>query len=244
MRYLCHLTQLTVRLPIALAICLFCMSTEAAVMTYDISHINSYIRERNDVATGLPVVSDARTTVSGQIQIDTVTGQLFSANIGLANYSERYDWDPFFNPNSDYAVLNYSGESQVMTSGLTGTVNGTTISFTGANAWSGASTLGSVSCAESAGTNGDSICSNAAVLPWGTFDIDLDFNADFSSFVASTTWSDTDGVTNDFHQLDMLASVSEVPLPAAGWLMMSGLLTLVLGKSRQRSLKLSKEIQA
>lgn len=233
MRKLPPTARQALRFPIAIALGTVTFAAQAAVETYNISSLNSYVRER--ASGGLPVVTDARTSLTGQIVVDTASGQLVSANIGLVDYSETYDFDGPFG-NADYAVLNYSGETQNFAGGVTGSVNGTVISFSGANQWAASTVGGSVSCSDSAGANGNALCANPALELWGPFAIDLRFSDDFSSFVANTSWSNagTGGTTDDFHQLDILA-VREVPLPAAAWLMLSGLLGLVVGKGRQRA---------
>jgi hypothetical protein len=236
MRYLHFPVRLAHTLPIVIALGLVATNVQATVLSYNISTLNSYIRERN--ANGLPVVTDTRTSLSGQIAVDTANGQLVSATIGLTDYSEIYDYDGPFG-NADYAVLNYSGETQNFSGGVTGVLDGTVISFSGANQWAASSVDGGVSCSDSAGTNGNALCGSPSLEPWGPFDIDLLFSNDFSSFIASTTWSGpgTGGTTEDFHQLD-IQGVREVPLPATVWLVMSGLLGLVVGKRRQRATKI------
>lgn len=235
MIYVHFLMHLACRLPIVVALGLVATAAQAAVMTYNISDLNSYIRER--AANDFPVVADTRTSLSGQIAVDTSSGELVLATIALTDYSETYDYDgPFFD--ADYAVLNYSGEVQNLSGGVTGAFNGTTLSFSGANQWAASSVDGSVSCSDSAGINGDVLCTNPSLERWGPFDIDLLFNSDFSSFIASTTWSGpgTNGTTDDFHQLD-IQGVREVPLPATAWLMVLGLFALVVSKRRQRATK-------
>lgn len=201
------------------------MSSQAAIVSYSLSPNSDYLRERSNVANGLPIVFDTRTQVTGQVKVDTSTGELLSASLALANYGESYDFDPLFNPGSDYAELSYSGETQAIAGGLAGQINGTSITFDGGNAWFGASVAGSASCSAAAGSNGTNICSNAALTPWGPFDLTLKFSDDYSFFTASTQWSDGDSVTNNLHQLKLIG-MSEVPLPAAAWLMLSALLGL------------------
>lgn len=185
MRYLPTLVRLAHKLPILVAFGLVTTAAQATVVTCDISTLNSYIRERADVR-GLPVVTDTRTSLSGQIAVDTANGDLVLVTIALTDYSETYDYDGPFG-NADYAVLNYSGEIQNFSGGVTGVLSGTTLSFSGANQWAASSVDGSVSCSDSAGANGDALCSSPALEPWGPFDIDLLFSNDFSSFIASTT---------------------------------------------------------
>ena len=235
MRYLHYLAGLTSSLPIVItlfislfiSLCLPSASVQAAVTTYTLTSNNSYIRERNDISSGLPLVIDARTSISGQFTVDTVTGELISATLVLDDYSEDYDWNPFALPwlPDGSAALNYTGETQSLTGGIFGDVNGAVISYSGANAWSGASTLGSVSCTTSSGTLGDDVCNNATITPWGSFDVDLAFSNGFIMASVNTWWIDSDSLTENTHQLQMFA-VATVPIPAAGWLMMSALIGL------------------
>jgi hypothetical protein len=90
MNYLRYLTVLTASLPLVLILCLPSTSVQAAITTYTLTSTNSFIRDRDDINTGLPLVIDTSTSVSGQFTVDLVAGELISATLLLADYSETY----------------------------------------------------------------------------------------------------------------------------------------------------------
>lgn len=210
-------------------------ATQAAVMQYSLASFSDYGRDNVDTSLDLPVTFDIGASVSGSVSVDTTTGELVSAIITVANYSETFNYAPF-SPGTNFATLQFSDEQHSLSAAGFGTVNGTVISFSGANSWTD-SVSGSASCSGSAGVEGDALCGGAALPDWGSFAIDLDFSDDFSFFSAVTSWSTTDGNIRQDHSLNFLGT-SEVPLPAGLWLMLSALGGLAGVKSlRCRSFK-------
>ncbi|ARN73234.1 VPLPA-CTERM sorting domain-containing protein [Oceanicoccus sagamiensis] len=227
MNYLRFLAGMNAGLPLIILLCLPSASVQAAITSYTLTSTNAYIRERDDLLTGLALVIDTRTSISGQLTVDTVSGELIAAALTLSDYSETYDWNPLSLPwlSDGSATLHYTGETQHITGGVFGSVQGTVISYNGANAWSGASTEGMVRCIAFSGALGESLCDNATINRWGSFDVELAFSADYSMASINTWWIDSDSLTANTHQLHMLA-VAEVPVPAAAWMMLSALLGL------------------
>lgn len=200
----------------------------AAVVTYALQ-MSEYAHQRLDPATNLPLVMDTGLGVSGTVKIDTATGELIAATLVLGNYNETFNYAPPWEPfGSNFASLSIAGEQFVAGSGIVGEVDGYSIRFQGANAWSGA-TLGSVSCTASAGAEGNALCAGVsnADLAWGNFDIVLDFNSDFSLFVTQIYphWVDEGDL---FHTDRLMGLVgAQVPVPAAAWLFGSALVSLL-----------------
>ena len=85
----------------------------------------------------------------------------------------------------------------------------------------------------SGGTQGNAACAGAALADWSAFAIDLLFTPDFSAVFASANWADG-GATADSHALNLFAvRTSEVPVPAAAWLLGSGLAALASTRLRR-----------
>lgn len=219
------------RAVMAIAVLAAGSAAQAAVMTYQLLPGSAYERTRLDPATQLPVAS-ASVGIGGTIRIDTATGALVSAQFDLGDYTEYFDFAPL-TPFTNYALVDHDDELQTVGSGAIGSVAGTVIHFTGANAWS-ATASGSASCASSGGTLGNAACGGAALANWSPFAIDLLFTPDFSAVYASTGWTDN-GATSDSHTLNLFAvRTSEVPVPGAAWLLGSGLAALIASR-RQRN---------
>lgn len=219
-----------------LVIGLFLLSgyaAQAAVVQYSLASFSDYARDNVDTSLGLPVTYDIGGNIFGSVSVDTATGELVSAIISVANYSETFNYAPF-SPGTNFATLQFSDEQHSLSAAGFGTVNGTVISFSGANSWTD-SVSGSASCSSSAGAEGVALCNGTALPDWGSFAIDLDFSDDFSYFSAVTTWSTTAGDIRQDHSLNFLGT-SEVPLPAGLWLMLSALGGLVGVKFTRRNL--------
>jgi hypothetical protein len=222
-----HLATLT----LSAALLGFGAAAQAAVMEYQLMPGSQYDRNQLDAATQLPVASSS-VGIGGTIKIDTGTGALISAQFSLGSYTELYDFAPLA-PFTDYAFVDHDNETQSIVA-VIGNVVGTVISFSGANAWS-AAVGGSVSCSAAGGVQGNNICATAAALPWGPLAIDLLFTPDLSALMASSNWGDSSGGTLNNNSLNMFAvRVNTVPVPAAFWLMGSGLGGLLALQRRRK----------
>lgn len=216
---------------VALALAGFGLGAQAAVVEYRLVAASSeYNRLRTDPATFMPI-ANTTVNVAGTVRVDTATGALVSAALQLGGYTEYFDYAPL-SPSTDFAAVDHTGEVQHLAA-VTGSVMGTVIGFSGADSWRASGVGGSAGCSASAGSQGDVACAAAALSGWGPFEISLLFTPDFSAFMASSYWEEEGGLTTA-HTLDLFAvRVEEVPLPAAAWLLGSGL-TGLLALARRR----------
>jgi hypothetical protein len=217
----------------ALAMAGIGMGAQAAVVEYQlVAGSSEYNRMRTDPSTFMPI-ANTTVNVSGTVRVDTATGALVSAALQLGSYTESFDYAPL-SPLTNFALVDHTNETQQLGAGAAGGVAGTVISFSGASAGAASGVGGSAGCSASAGSQGDATCAAAALAPWGPFEISLLFTPDFSAFMASSYWEEGGGL-DTAHTLDLFAvRVNEVPIPAAAWLLGSGL-TGLLALARRRS---------